>query len=350
MRGHSDPSGALLLGLGAGVWFFFKGFRTFREYQVVADTPRMPIRSLAMGFVHVRGKAEPEQLVQSPVSRTPCCFYKVEIDHWQTGERSGEWKRFCTDVDGYQFYVTDETGKVMVDAHAAEYDLPENAHCKVNSSTAATIGVSAASTAELLQYVGFAQMHSMSDRLSQWVEKGFQKAGAADNPQLQAKREAIRDFLQAVPAGLKSGKPNFEVIEKLAGAGGPLADPEKEAKRQMFLEHLHQAEAAQNSNSAPLRVPGSQPASGRYRLREYLVMPGQEYQVSGTCVENSAETSGPGGNMIAKGHKEPTFLISAKKEAEMQTGLRRKALLSVVGGAALALVCLALLLAHLGLF
>jgi len=36
---RSDPTGALFLGTAAGVWIFFKGFRVFREFKIVADTP-----------------------------------------------------------------------------------------------------------------------------------------------------------------------------------------------------------------------------------------------------------------------------------------------------------------------
>ncbi len=349
MTASSDPSGALVLGIGAGVWLFFKGFRVFREYKVVADTPRMPIRSLPMGFVHIRGKAETEQILTSPVSHSPCCFYNVVIDRWERKDRSSEWKHVCTDADGHRFFIVDDTGKVLVDAHSAEYDLPETAQCTVDSASSATTGPSVASSTDLLKYISFAQMHSMTDNMSQWIDKRFEKAGAGDNPQLQAKREALREFFQAIPAAAKGGQPNLEVIEKLANVSGPLNDPEKEQKRQQFLERLHQAEAISPGGLA-VQMPASSPATGRYRLREYLVLPGQDYQVSGTCMENPSPANALERSILVKGHNEPTFLISSKTEAGLRSGLRSKALLSVAGGAALALVCLALLLAHLGLF
>jgi len=331
--------------MGAGVWMFFKGFRKFREYEVVADTPRIPIRSVPMGFVHVRGKAEPQQLIQSPISHTPCCFYKVSIDQWHTKDHSGEWRHLCTDLDGLQFYVADDTGKILVDAHSAEYDLPENSLCEVNSASLSSVGQSGGNATELLQYVSYAQMHSMTERVSQWIDKRLQK-GAADHPQLAAKREAIRDLLQAVPAMAKGGKPPIETFERLATAIGPFEDPEQEQKRQKVLEHFRMGEAAQAMGVLPYKMPASSPASGRYRLREYLILPGQEYQISGTCLENPA--AGDAGNMIGKSQHEPTFLISAKTEAAMRTTMRGSALLSVLGGAVLTVICLALLLAHLG--
>src|SRR5215471_5360419 len=121
---HSDPTGGLLLGIGGGLYLFYKGFRSFREYKVLADTPRMPIRSMPMGFVHVHGKAESAQLLTSPITKTPCCFYRAEIEQWKTHDRSSSWQHVCSDADGFQFHVDDDTGRVLVDAHAAEYDLP----------------------------------------------------------------------------------------------------------------------------------------------------------------------------------------------------------------------------------
>jgi len=47
----------LMLGFGAGLYTFFKGFRIYREYRVLEDTPEVPIRSVAMGLVHVHGTA-----------------------------------------------------------------------------------------------------------------------------------------------------------------------------------------------------------------------------------------------------------------------------------------------------
>ncbi len=36
----------LTFGFGAGLYYFFKGFRIFREYRVLMDTPEIPIRSV----------------------------------------------------------------------------------------------------------------------------------------------------------------------------------------------------------------------------------------------------------------------------------------------------------------
>ncbi len=321
-----------------------------REYKVIEDTPRIPIRSVPMGFVHIRGQAQSEKILSSPITRTSCCFYRVEIDQWKSSGKSHSWQTVCTDFDGFRFYLADSTGKVLVDAHAAEYDLPPVATRVVDSGqNAATGNAGAISDRDLLKYVHYAQTHSMTDRIGQFIDKRLEKAGAADNPQLQQKQQAFRDLFAAVPEVLKGGTPPVGLLAKLANASGPLPDAEKEQRRQMFLQHLQLMESMAQSGQLPFKVPVEGTANGRFRLREYLVVPGQEYLIDGTCVENSAATAGDRA-MIAKGHNEPTFLISAKTDIELQHGLRKRAGLMILGGAALALACLAGLLVHFHLF
>lgn len=113
----------LTLGFGAGLYYFVKGFRIFREYRVLLDTPEIPIRSCAMGLVDIHGKATGIPPFPSPVTQSPCYFYKVDIERWVRGKNGGHWSHAATDADGKRFYVADKSGKILVDAHNAEYDL-----------------------------------------------------------------------------------------------------------------------------------------------------------------------------------------------------------------------------------
>jgi hypothetical protein len=119
--------GWLTVGLCAGLYYFYKGFRVFREYRVLMDTPEIPIRSVAMGLVEIHGKAMGTEPMPSPVTQTPCYFYKVDIEQWVQDKNGGRWSHAATDIDGKRFYVADATGKVLVDAHQAEYDLIQTA-------------------------------------------------------------------------------------------------------------------------------------------------------------------------------------------------------------------------------
>jgi hypothetical protein len=91
------------------------------------------------------------------------------------------------------------------------------------------------------------------------------------------------------------------------------------------------------------------PAQGRYRLTECCIVPDGTYDITGTCKENPDPADAHDRNMIAKGQNEPTFLISSKTEKQMKSGLRRRAAGKIFGGAALAVVCAAIILGKLGL-
>ena len=100
---------------------------------MLADTPEIPIRSVAMGLVEIHGKAKGPQAVLSPVTKTPCFFYKVDIERWIRDKNGGHWSHAATDAEGVRFYLEDATGKVLVDAHGAWQPAPRfpNPTCSV---------------------------------------------------------------------------------------------------------------------------------------------------------------------------------------------------------------------------
>jgi hypothetical protein len=141
MSSHStNLEVAVVLGFGAGLFWFVKGFRVYREYRVVADTPAIPIRSMAMGLVQIHGQAKCQESVLSPVTRTPCLFYKVDIERWVRDKNGGHWSHAATDAKGVRFYLEDKTGKVLVDARGAEFDLIQTAKCETGDGLGTSLG------------------------------------------------------------------------------------------------------------------------------------------------------------------------------------------------------------------
>jgi len=139
-------------GFFGGLFLFFKGFRTYREYLRVQGTPGIPIRSIAMGLVRIHGKPTSEHLLNSPISHTPCCFYKVEIEKWKDEGESGTWLHYGSEANGVRFYLEDSSARVLVDARGAEFDLESNVVREVASAKSSSVAASGASDAELLDY------------------------------------------------------------------------------------------------------------------------------------------------------------------------------------------------------
>ena len=62
-------------GVAASLVLYFLGFRTLSKYRLLANIPRSPIRSIAMGLVQIHGKAKSEQTVPAPLTGSKCLFY-----------------------------------------------------------------------------------------------------------------------------------------------------------------------------------------------------------------------------------------------------------------------------------
>jgi hypothetical protein len=413
---------ATIIGFGAGIYTFLKGFREYREYRLVADTPEIPIRSVPMGLVHIRGQARSEETLVSPVTHTPCYVFKVVVEQWHSESRGGgEWKHVATDLQSVKFYLQDGSGNVLVDATGAELDLPRGPVREVRSGalgssvrsssqmqSAATSGTPATDT-ELLQYIEQARMRHFTQMVGRGVSlvrhagdgphepqrqsilsflanptasAGGDFAGqmmramlARKDPSGETTRAALEvwkypqgspefeaasaRFAQAYARAMGSGQHAFDptaalamarqhpeqaltMVALLAGAAEPQADPEAEKARQAALAYGHE-------HVATMAHQETHGASGHYRLTEYCLLPGQTYDVTGTCAENPDPRDEHDRNLILKGTNEPTFLISSRTEKQVESWLRRRTLLMILGGAALAIICLAIFLGKIGL-
>lgn len=302
-------TGALAAGAVIGIVLFFKGFRAYREYRIEEDTPEIPIRSAAMGLVHVHGEARPgsEGAIASPVGHTPCLYYRVDIDHWENnGNRGGNWHRWKTAWGGPLFTLADSSGAVAINGRGAELMVGQN--------TQAVAG-------------------------SEWGGSSYSTddAYASTDPYATPNPNAA---------------PGSAASPQVTTAAGPPSDEE-------LVEF---AEGAPGG--------GLGGATGYYRLTEYVVLPGWSYDVVGTYMDNpdsleeldraaalkdpsyKPPTPPAGGatdrKVIGKGANEPTFVISGEDGKATQGELRHRAFVQVFGGAALVIGCVALLLSQFG--
>lgn len=378
MSGHEDNFYALLVfGFGAGLLSFFRGFRTYRKYRILEDTPEAPIRSIPMGLVQIHGKAMGEQQILSPVTHTPCFLYKVDIEKWKEDRNRGHWSKYRTDIQGVRFYLQDDSGKVLVDGRQAELDLAPVLRCEARGGSAygvqtfsqtrvAPVAGIEATDDELLSYVTRVSTGS----LLSFVERRIESSGVLSDPAKEMQRQTMTDFLKH-PL-------DPDVMQRTMADVGQLSDPGREQARLTLMEALkhpvgspefeqgiERSAAAAQAGPEDVRkfrqhVQAWQrfresgvtfnppPAYGRYRFTEYCITPDQDYDVTGTCVENPNAKDEHDRNLIIKGQNEPTFLISYRSEEELERNLRSRAALMVFGGGAAAVVCLGILLAKLG--
>lgn len=312
MSSDNDLFG-LVFAFGGGLYFFFKGFRVFRKYRVLADTPVVPIRSVAMGLVEVHGKSKGEEFFHSPVTNTPCFYYKVDIERWQKdSEGRKSWTHIRTDTDGVRFYLEDASGEVLVDLYDVEFDLKQNARREIGSGQ-----------------VG-----------KGWIWKSVRRVKTSPGSGMWPTNDELRDYVT-------SGGLSRRDVSRI----GPKVDSRVAWRHRMsdrspdFL--INSIKQAFLTGSFGRRYGGY---ADRYRLTEYCIIPGRWYDLTGTCVENPRPKDLNDRNMIVKGKDEPTFLISWRSEEALESSLRRKALLFIFLGAVASLFFLRLLLIGLGWF
>ena len=304
------------IGLILGIFWFFKGFAFFWKYRIIADTPLAPIRGVAMGLVQIRGKAVGEKTLTSPISNQACFLYKVDIDRWSAGRGgSGRWSHYLADVVGVNFYLEDESGRVLIDPLDAEYDLHETCKSEVSKSEYAMLG----------------QM---------W--KTEEQPGSI--PGLPVSQTDLRSYVRQVESGVYTGLSRGKDWPA-RGAVKPRRVKPRRGIMYWFNLLFNSFLVAQQG---PLAVDyGHSP--GDYRLTEYCISPEEMYDITGTCTPNPGAKEGSDQQLITKGANDPTFLISNQSEKDLENTLRGRARLHIFGGGLLAVGCAAALLETIGL-
>lgn len=95
---------------------FAGGIHFLRLKRQIENTPTSRIRSLAMGMVEVRGRAERLYAVVSPMTQMACVYYRLRC---YRRERNG-WRLTSTDSSGdIPFALRDDTGRITVDPRGA---------------------------------------------------------------------------------------------------------------------------------------------------------------------------------------------------------------------------------------
>ena len=148
------------------------------------------------------------------------------------------------------------------------------------------------------------------------------------------------DSLNRTMKGLEQ-PPGPEYPEDSQPPGAPAPDDPKAAQRLAV-----QAAFAKSLTHPELDF---MPETHPFRMTEYCILPGQEYSVIGTCVENPAPQDEQDRNLIVKGKSEPTYVISDQGRVRPEDALRKRALRMVLEGGAIAAACLSVLLERLGL-
>ncbi len=292
-----DASVAMLAGAGAGLVSFFHGFRAWRRLRLIEDTPTTKVRSMALGRVELEGRAEARAELAAPLTGLACVFFRYEIEEEQRSGRHRRWKTIARgDSNAQGFYLADGTGRVLVDPTGAELALD----CDW-SQTNPRVGPALAGT--------------------------LARHGLASEGWLFARRRRFREWRIA------AGDPVY--VLGVAQTRPGLAE-ERRAKITERLAALKGDPAAR----AALDADGDGHVDG------------DEWEVARRRAVEAADRERVADRVVVTvaPNRESPVLVSDRHEARLLSRHRLEAFAGVFGGAALALVCAALLLDRFGPF
>jgi hypothetical protein len=192
-------------------------------------TPLSSTREAAPGKVRIRGRIDGTETVVSPFSKTPCYYYRVEIEESSDdgSQRGSGWTRFYTEVSPHSFSLQDDSGSVTVIPEDLEIEVPFTLDQEV---------ITKPRNAQEQLLVDYVREHCV-DRLNAFVHKTA--SAALLTPEILA---------------------DPRVQEKLK---------QREARHKELLQKKTKNQS--------------------FRFRETCLRPGQQYEVVGTLLVNGAQ-------------------------------------------------------------
>lgn len=103
------------IGLGAGCWMFYSGFKSLRLKRFIEAMPTSKVRSAAMGTVELAGKAAALSPLFDPLYKDPCVFYRIKVEEERGSGKNRRWVVIHTaDSSNRPFWIEDDTGRALV--------------------------------------------------------------------------------------------------------------------------------------------------------------------------------------------------------------------------------------------
>lgn len=120
-----------LIGFIVGIYGLFYGFRSYKRYQLIRDTPTSNISSMSLGTVELKGKVRnPESedhIYNHPFVDTDCVYYMRHVEKYNPDDDGSDWDTVLRETKGDQFYLEDDTGRALVKIEDADFDLENEA-------------------------------------------------------------------------------------------------------------------------------------------------------------------------------------------------------------------------------
>jgi hypothetical protein len=328
------------IGVIAGIYFFYRGFRLLQRKRLILNTPASKIRSASMGLVEISGLATGPYVMRSPLKAVDCYYYQSTAWEMRQRGKNSEWVKVAEENLHVPFYIDDSTDKVLVDPRGADMDL----HCDFHE-----------------EYHRSVLFEGQEMPLS--VQDFLVRHGVDPDKRIKVEEHCIKPKNFLFVLGTLSQNPGFDASIAPAWAqrvNGKMARSEEEAEPEVIrlsgtaaptpvTEMTQQQKIAAALSKAGITNPvawnaayaSSTASAGAAAKAATAVAPQLSSEDMGSFDLHPSV-------VLMKGSHEPTFFISWRSQRDIVASLGWKSGLMIWGGPALTVLCVYLLLAHFG--
>ena len=352
------------IGMSAGLYLFYRGFRILQRKRLIQNTPTSKIRSASLGLVEINGLATGPYTIAAPVTGRSCFYYRTLAWELRRSGKSEEWQQVVDDSSHVPFFVDDNTGVVLVNPQSAEMELHRDFHQEYSNSMFFGKEMPERVRAFLARHAVSGEHRVRVDEYSIKPKNALFILGTlAENSGLTVSSTPIKTqhasaatFSMNLPGG-SIGK--LEIgVDKTPGMNLVTAQVKmaKDAAISPPAQEIIQlSQARSGANSTPLTQQGKIAAA---LIRAGITNPAAwaAAGVSPAASDNASAASGTAVEqfdlqprvVLQKGDNDRSFFISWRSQREVVATLGWKSAGYIWGGPALTLASMYILLAHFG--
>lgn len=359
----SDPDRLIpwcVIGICAGIYLFYQGFRLLQRRQLILNTPVSKIRSASMGLVELSGLAVGPYTLAAPVTARPCYYYRTLVWEYKQNGKNKQWVKVAAEGMHLPFFLDDNTGKVMVDPRGADLDLHCDFQQEFCDSFFTTKEEVPPSVRVLLSRHGISTTNKI--KVEEYCIKPKnslfllgtlnENPGLELTPQPTQDAETVMSFSQTLSFSMAGSGQSLGI-----GSGDGFAD---NSATRFLSEALSSRQSSSNSSPAVVQLsPSSGPTktadmTQQQKVSAALLKAGVSnpaaWAAAGVTSAAAAVSPDPGAPLsnfdqrpplvLMKGKNNPAFLISWRSQRELASSLGLKCTLMIWGGPALTLLSL----------
>jgi len=355
------PIAWCVIGIGFGIYLFYRGFRLLQRRQLILNTPISKIRSASMGMVELSGLAVGPYTIVAPVTARACYYYRTLVWEWKQSGKNKQWVKVAAECMHVPFFLDDNTGKAMVDPRGADLDLHRDFQQEFCDSFFTTKEEVPGPVRRFLSRHGVSTTNKI--KVEEYCIKPknalFVLGTLDENPGLEVTSEPTQDEDMASPSvanalssslgnvirrGLRASGASTDSMH--VGTAASAAQPSAARRPDAPVQTIRLSVAASPTKVADM----SQQQKISAALMKADIANPAAWAAAGVTSSVSGASEHPDTPLIGfdshpavvmkKGKNNPTFLISWHSQRELANSLEWKCALMILGGPALALVSL----------